>query len=264
MKIKLLFLFCILVSSLKSQDRVVSLSPIVTKTIKLIGAEDKLVACTKWCPNDKKIPVVADAINVNVEELLKVEPDLVFASTLISAESIKTIRALGIKLIEMPRTDSFGTMCDNVELVGEALACTSAAKVQVLQAKERLTVIKKAIDTSKSPRVMLQIGAQPIFVAMPHTFVHDYIIQSGAINCYEDINHGTVTRESVLLRNPDAIFMSIMPVLSKKEKGVWESYPELEAAQRKKIFTLDQDKASAPTIHDFVDVVAFMIDALYE
>lgn len=264
MRMALLFVSFVSFSSLFAQLRVVSLSPIVTKTMKMIGAESQLVGCTKWCPNEQGLPIVADAINVNIEALIKVNPDLVFASTLVSVESIKTIKALDIEVVSIPRTESFSLMCDNVKLIGQKLDRLSDALLQVEMAQERLHKLQKRINVQLRPKVMFQIGAKPIFVAMSNTFVGDYIVQAGAINCYSDIAHGTVTRESVLLRNPEAIFMSIMPTMSEQEKLVWESFPDLLATQNNKIFMLDQEKASGPTIHDFVDVVELMIGVLYE
>ena len=266
MRVRFSFVLIVLLFSsiLWSQQRVVSLSPIVTKTIKMLGADEQLVACTNWCPNERRIPVVADAINVNVEALVKVKPDIVFASTLVSDESIKTIQQLGIDLVVMPRANNFETMCDNVLLLGERLQCRESAQREIGLARARLAQLRESIDSTQQPQVMLQIGAKPIFVAIPNTFVDDYITYAGAVNCYADLKHGTVTRESVLMRNPEAIFLSIMPSMAKQERAQWASFDELRAAQNNKIILLDQNKTSAPTIHDFVDVLEFMVKQLYE
>lgn len=246
-----------------AQVKVVSLSPIVTKTIVMLGAQEQVVGCTKWCPLADVKPVVGDAINVNIEEILKVDPDVIFVSTLTSAQSVKTLRDLNYNVIAIPRTSNFEVMCNNELLVGKEVGCLLQAQKEVQIAKQRLLEVQKKIDTTVKFDVMFQIGSKPIFVALPNTFVNDYIIQSGASNCYKDLEHGSVTRESVILRNPDAIFISIMPALSASEKLQWQSYPELAATLNNKIVAVNQIKASSPTIHDFVDIVEIMVNTLY-
>ncbi len=261
---KSLLLFCLCFTfGLIAQVKVVSLSTIVTKTIVMFGAQDQVVGCTKWCPLADSKPIVGDAINVNIEEVLKLDPDIIFVSTLTSAQSVKTLKDLNFNVIAINRTTDFEVMCNNALLVGESVGCLDKAQKEVKKAKLRLSEVQKRINPSVKMDIMFQIGAKPIFVALANTFINDYIIQAGASNCYKDIEHGSVTRESVILRNPQAIFISIMPALSLSEKRQWQSYPELAATRNEKIVAVNQNKASSPTIHDFVDIVEIMVNTLY-
>ncbi len=244
--------------------RIVSLSPIDSKALILLGAEDMVVGCTQWCPFAAEKPNVANCIEVNVEEVLKLKPDVVMVSTLTSKESVATMKRLGLKVFESPRVSTYEVMCNEFIKVGELVGKKDLAEKEVAKVKARLETLRAKIAVSaEKPKVMFQISDQPIFVAIPNTFMDDYITLSGAENVYGDLEHGTVTRESVIRRNPDAIFVAAPLSMGATMVENWMSYKELSAAQKNNVVSIDQEKASSPTIHTFVDVVEIMIDALY-
>lgn len=246
-----------------AQHRVVSLSPIASKAIDVLGASDQVVGCTKWCPFADEKEIVANAIDVNIEQVFRLSPDVVFTSTLTNQENINTLKQLGVLVVELPRTTSFDMMCEELLLISSYLGKEEKAKHEIKIAKENLAIAKKRIIKGKSPKVVFQVGSKPVFVAIPNTFVDDYIIQAGAINVFDDITHGSVSRESVVRRNPDAIFISTMPAAASHDEQQWLTFNEMSAVQLGNIMYIDQNKASSPTIHTFVEVVELMIDVLY-
>jgi len=263
----LLILLLCLISSYsiaKPSLRVVSLSPIVSKALVMLDAEDMVVACTQWCPFADQKQIVANAIDVNIELVLRLKPDVIFASTLIDNESIETLTSLGLDVVLLPRTVSFDAMCDNLLLVADKIGKRPKAEEEISIAKAKLQLVKASIPDGIKPKVMFQVGVKPIFIAIPNTFINEYIEQAGGINIFSDLEHGTVTRESVLLRDPDAIFISSMPTAAENAKEDWLAYDELSATQKKHVVLIDQEIASSPTIHTFVEVVGIMIDVLYK
>ncbi len=248
----------------QSVERIVSLSPIASKAIVLLGAEEQVVGCTKWCPFADEKKVLANAIDVNVEQVLRARPDVVFASTLTSRESLATLRRLGIEVVALPRMVSFESMGENLLLIASKMGKESRARSELNKARRRLSEVRKKIPTDgKAPKVMFQVGTKPVFVGIRNTFIDDYITQSGGENIYGDLEHGTVTRTSVIRRNPDAIFISTMPTSAEDARKSWLAFPELSATQQGKIASIDEELASSPTIHTFIDVVEIMIGVLY-
>lgn len=259
-----LLIFSVLLYTNAFALRIVSLSPIDSKSLILLGAEDMVVGCTQWCPFAAEKPNVANCIEVNVEEVLKLKPDVIMVSTLTSKESVATMKRLGLKVFESPRVATFEVMCQEFIKTGELIGKKELAEKEVAKAKARLETLRAKITVSaEKPKVMFQVSDQPIFVAIPNTFLDDYITLSGAENVYGDLEHGTVTRESVIKRNPEAIFLSAPLEYGKPIVDNWMEFKELAAAQNKKVVIIDQEKASSPTIHTFVDVVEIMINTLY-
>jgi iron complex transport system substrate-binding protein len=91
----------------------------------------------------------------------------------------------------------------------------------------------------------------------------DYITFAGGKNSACDLKSGIVTRESVLIKNPDVIVIVTMGIIGSEEKNKWSSYPELRAAKTGKIFIIDSNKACSPTPVSFVDIVEQLISMIY-
>src|SRR5512133_3150757 len=104
MKKNYLILIVLLAAQLAVQaqeaKRIVSLVPWVTKSLYLMGEQSRLVGCTSYCPVEASdhIPVVANAMSVNIEKTFTLKPDVVIASSLNKPETIDNLKKLGIKV----------------------------------------------------------------------------------------------------------------------------------------------------------------------
>lgn len=269
MKLKNYLLIVLLVSqlALKAQEakRIVSLVPWVTKSLYLMGEQNRLVGCTDFCPVEASdhIPVVANAMNVNLEKTLMLKPDLVIASSLVRPETIDNLKKLGMKVVTQPYPNSFDEICERFIQIGELVGQGAKAKAIVDEQRTRLKKLEVLVPDGKSPNVFIQIGAKPLFCAVPNTFMEDFIRFSGGKNIAEALKIGSVTREYVLKQNPDVIFIVTMGVVAEEEKKNWESYKSLSASKSKKIFILDADKTCSPTPILFVDALEEMIGLMY-
>jgi iron complex transport system substrate-binding protein len=246
--------------------RIVSLAPSLTKMLYLLNAQNELVGCTSYCyipVNDKK-EVVASAIDVNVEKILLQKADLVLATTITKPSILQSLEKLGIKVKVFPITNSFDEICNQLLALGKLTGKEDIAKTVIDKQKARLAVLQKSVPKGQTLKMFFQIGAKPIFTVIPNTFMNDFITFAGGKNVASDLVHGTITRENVLLRNPDVIIIVTMGIVGNEEKTTWESYPNLSAAKRKKIFIVDADKACSPTPLDFVDTLEQLITLIYK
>ena len=103
--------------------RVVSLTPSITENIYLIGAQDKLVGCTSYC-----LPALADgvekigsAVDVNVEKIFALQPDLVLTMKLTKPQDIAAMRKLGIKVEVIETPKNFDEICDQTLYISKLL-----------------------------------------------------------------------------------------------------------------------------------------------
>lgn len=269
MKRKYVLLFILLVGQLALQaqeaKRIVSLVPWVTKSLYVMGEQSRLVGCTDFCPVEAKdhIPVVANAMNVNLEKILLLKPDLVIASSLVRPETIDNLKNLGLKVISQPYPNSFEEICERFIQIGKLVGQEAKAKSIVVQQQLRLAKLEKEVPEGKKPNIFIQIGAKPLFCAVPNTFMEDFIRFSGGQNIAEALKMGSITREYVLKQNPDVIFIVTMGIVADQEKQTWESYQTLSASKSKKIFILDADKTCSPTPILFVDALGEMIHLMY-
>ena len=270
MKKSHIFLIVFLVSQLISQaqeaKRIVSLVPWVTKSLYLMGEKNRLVGCTSYCPVEAsdKIPIVASAVNVSIEKTLTLKPDLIIASSLIKPETIDYLKKLNLRVEYMPYPKSFNEICTDFIRLGELVGQEAKARTIVSLQKERLVKLKTSIPSGQNPKIFIQIGAKPLFCAIPNTFMDDFIRFSGGVNIATELITGNITREYVLRQNPEVIFIVTMGMVAEEERKTWLNYPSLLAAKNKRIFILDSNKTCSPTPILFVDALEEMIRLIYQ
>ena len=256
---------CLLFIQAQQAKRIVSLVPWVTKSLYLMGEQKRIVGCTSYCPvqTTDKIAVVANAMSVNIEKIVTLKPDVVFASSLNKPETIDNLKKLGIRVVLQPYPESFEEICKYFVQIGEVVEQAPKASQIINLQKARLAKLEAGISKGKSPKVFIQIGAKPLFCAVPKTFMDDFIRFSGGKNSAAELKLGSVTREYVLKQNPDVIFIVTMGIMAQEEKETWMSYSSLSATKCKKIFILDADKTCSPTPVLFVDALEEMIKLMY-
>ncbi|MFY9153912.1 MAG: helical backbone metal receptor [Prolixibacteraceae bacterium] len=261
----ILLLACQLTIQAQEAKRIVSLVPWVTKSLYVMGEQDRLVGCTSFCPVQASdhVEVVANAMNVNLEKTLLLKPDVVIASSLIRPETIDNLKKLGIKVITQTYPESFDEICNSFVLIGQLIGQETKAKEIVAQQKLRLEKLKTKIPSGKTPKVFIQIGAKPLFCAVPKTFMDDFISFSGGKNVASGLTSGGITREYVLKQNPDVIFIVTMGIVAEEEKQTWLTYQSLSATKSKMIYILDADKTCSPTPILFVDALEEIIGLMY-
>jgi len=269
-KFKISFLFAILFSATVNAQqvkRIVSLAPSITKNIYSMGGQKKLVGCTDYCKTNKadNIKIVGNAIQINMEQLYSLKPDLVLAMGLTSPETFEMLKKLGIKYVKFETPKNFDEICQQYIETGKLLGIENQAKKIVAEEKAKLENLKAQIPKlkRKAQLIFIELGVKPLFAVIPNTFMHDYIVTLGGINIATDVNTGIISRESVLMSNPDAIFITTMGAPETEEVKTWKSYKELSAAKKNQIFTLDSDMACSPCPESYTATIKRMIELLY-
>ena len=249
----------------QTYNRIVSLSRVITQNIYLLGANDKLVGCTSYCDMaiaDKK-QVIASAVEVNVERLIMLKPDLVITTTMTNPETLDMLKKFNIRVETFPTAKSFDEICKQTIRLGQIIGAESNAKRIVTQSETKIKSLASSTRNDKSPSVFFQIGAKPLFTVIPGTFMNDYILLAGGKNVVTTTKTGTITREAVIASNPDVIFIVTMGIVGNEEKNVWESYSTLSASRNKKIFIIDSNDACTPTPVTFVKTLERVINLIY-
>jgi len=246
--------------------RIVSLAPSITKELVDIDMLENIVGVTSYCniSTSNEDLVIGSATNVNVEKILLLKPDMVFATGLTTKSNINTLRKNGVAVYEVPKLKSFDDICKHFKELGNLVGKAEKAELIIEQSKHKIDSLKKKIPiTEKKPKVFIQIGAKPLFTVIPNTFMNDYITFANSENIAADLTKGTITRESVLKRNPDVIFIVTMGIVGNEEKETWEKYSELSAIKNKKIFIIDSNVACTPTVLSFTETFENIIDKIY-
>ena len=252
-----------LTASAAEIKRIVSLAPSLTKNIRYLESEDLLVGCTSYCQPIQKTEIVASAVKVNIEKVVTLKPDLVIATTITNGETIENLRKFGIRVEVYPTAHSFNDICSQFLELGKLIGREEQATKVINGSRQKVEQLRKSVADEMKQKMFIQIGANPLYTVLTNTFMDDYITFSGCLNIASDLSIGTITRENVLLRNPDVIFVVTMGIVGEEEKFNWEKIKELNATKNKKIFIIDSDKACTPTPVTFTETLETIINLTY-
>lgn len=249
----------------QTPKRIVSLVPAISKQLHELGLENRIVGCTSYCPGKDRpgISVVASAIKVNIEKTVLLEPDLVLASSLTNPKTLETLKKLGIKTIWFDYPKSYADLCKQFLELGKITGKENKARQIVNKSDRMLAETKKNITAVKPMSWLIQVGANPLWVAVGNTFMDDYIKFAKAENVAKAVKSGAVSRESMILRNPDVIFICMAGTQAEEEKQLWLSYKSMHAAQNGKVFIIDPNLSNSPSPSSFVRALKKMINLAY-
>lgn len=235
--------------------RIVSLAASITNNLYLLGVEDRIVGRTQYCEIAEKdnIPVVADAVNVNIEKVVSLKPDIVIAGGLTHPRIIQALQKMGIRTIHWRQPKDFNEICSQLEELGKICGKSDVATRYVKECRERLGKITGKI--TGNTRIFMEQGANPLYTVLPDSFVNDYIVLLGGTNICGDLKSGIISRELVLLRNPDVIVIVSMGDVGTSEKEEWKKYKTINAVKNNRIFLVNADEACTPTPVSFINVL---------
>jgi len=237
--------------------RVVSLAPSVTEIIYLIGAQDKLAGCTSFCKvaENDDVPQVGNAVDVNIEALFALRPDIVLAMKLTKNQDIEAMRKLGIQVEIMDSPRNFKEICNQTLHIASLIGNEKEAEEVIESAQQRVNEIRELASGLKNRKIFFQLGANPVFSVLEGTFMNDYITICNGENIAAGLTKGTIGRESVVLRNPDVIIIATMGGFGEEEMKIWNTFDTITAVKNKDVFLIDSETSCSPTPANFVSAL---------
>jgi iron complex transport system substrate-binding protein len=250
-----------------SPQRIISLGPYITEEIYLLDAQDKLVGCTIYCqrPSEaQKKEKVGTVIQINIEKILTLKPDLVIATSLTQKKDIEKLKNLGIRVIKFSSPKNFFEICSQFLELGRILGKYDLAEKIVQEVKSKVLEIKRKTKDLAKVKVFVEVGTNPLFTITKDSFLNDFIEFSGGINIAKDAKTGIYSREAVLKENPDVIIIATMGILADKEKEIWGKYKNLEAVKNNRIYIMDAYKLCSPTPVSFLETLEELVNILHK
>ncbi len=209
-------------------NRVISVNSGLTEMLCALGCEDKIVgrdASSTLPPSVLKVAVVGDNSYLpNVELILELEPDVVFADSMLTYNDVlmNQIESAGIPIFIADPSDPEPTKHSNETIVdfscklmqnlATIVGSQDVADEYVSYVQYYNNLIKKRIETvtlEQRPKVMLE-WYEPY-----NTFVTPGLDQAGGVNIAENqtVYAPVLSAEFVIEQNPDIIIYMISSLL---------------------------------------------------
>ena len=189
-------------------QRIATLAPSLTQAVVFLGAQEKLVAVSRFDEEASlmHLPRAGGFSDVALETLLRLRPDVVLAQKAPGNEAaIRRLAAQGVYVLAFSLTTT-KDVCLAMETLGQLLKARDKAR-QWLSDFENLRQKLKAAAPKTRPRVLLLVGLSPTVAAGPGSFADELIWEAGGQNIVPraPTPFPVVSLEMLLRHKPDIV-----------------------------------------------------------
>ena len=221
--------------------RIISLAPDITENLFAIGAGVKLVGVVKgsdYPVQARSIPVIATYDSLDMESLLRLQPDLVIAWA--DTRFAPQLKKLNIPvylthpkhLIDVPQT---------LRRLGCLTATEKKAETVAADFMRQYHDLQKTYQSKQTISVFFQVWFNPLITITQNSWIDEVIRLCGARNIFSHLK-GTapeVDLEAVLMANPDVI---IGTDDSLNWQAHWQKWTKINAVKHQHFISVNADR----------------------
>jgi iron complex transport system substrate-binding protein len=199
------------------KQRIISLAPSTTEILFSLGLDEEIVGVSTFCnypaqARDKE--KVGTFSQPNIEKIISLKPDLIFATGLEQATTVEKLKRLKLN-VYVSDPSNIQELFDSIKEIGKLVNKEAESEKSVSQMESKIEEIKikvKDIAPDKKPRVFMEIWHDPLMTAGKGSFVDELINLAGGINIAYDTPraYSYFSPEQVIKRNPDCIILGYM------------------------------------------------------
>ncbi len=206
-------------------DRIISLSPQITESLYLLGAEKQLLAVTTYCKRPREATLkekIGSPLRPDVEKLVSLRPDLVLGSKEGNEPWVmERLRRLDLRVVYFDRPDGLEGLLRNFLQLSDLVGASDRGREIVAKVREALS--KEARGASYTE--LWEVDAEPLMAASTASFVNDIIRIAGGTNIIDsELPYPRINREEVILKAPDLIVLMDHGYAVGAEMKRWQKY----------------------------------------
>jgi len=238
-----------------------------------ICQRERIVGVSKIGLEPKYSPIADELRSANVttifdaEEILRLQPDLVFVASYSLAETVESLKSSGATVFRFANFDSVEAIQRNIRLVGQAIGEEANADKLVERMNAELSAVKARIPSGvRPPRVLSYYPSGD--TAGADTSFDAIVSAAGAVNVAAEKGlrgFPKISAEQVAGWEPDFIISGATPAKAAEARKQLLDNPVIattEAARNGRIITLD-NRYLLSVSHHVARAVGELADALY-
>jgi iron complex transport system substrate-binding protein len=193
--------------------RIVSVTLATDEILLALVEPSRLIGVTYLADDERVSNMTQEAaaiphkVRADPEQIIALQPDLVFVATFLRGEFIRLLQAAGLVLFQFQEYDSIAEIQQNIRLIGQVVGEEARAEALVAAMQARLQALEERLrPIGDRPRV-LYWGAHG-YTAGRLTSLDDLITHAGGENLaaiYGIIGSANLSAEQVLAMNPQVI-----------------------------------------------------------
>jgi iron complex transport system substrate-binding protein len=238
------------------QRTVVSLVPSVTETLFALGVGDRVVGRSRYCLNPPaalNLPIVGDALSVDLERLLVLKPDLIVFHTRV--QSADRLTAAGIRPLAL-RIETVDDVYAEIDLLGREMGVEAAAKSLTARLRSELAAVSAAARGAGPVATLITFpdtigGGAEVRAVGRGTFLDQLLTLAGGRNVVPTDSYRPVSIETVVTWQPEVIIISapgdIDPGQTDEHyRAAWSRWQSIPAVKTGRVIVLRQSFLTMP------------------
>jgi iron complex transport system substrate-binding protein len=258
----------------KAPERIVSLSPSNTEILFALGLGDGVVGVTPYCnyPSEVenlraegKLAVIGGYINPDIEKILSLNPDMVFANTVQVNDVVVGLDKLGIPTYVINANNLSGII-SSIKKAGKATGNEAEASDLTGQLESRIMAISKKVGQLPKKKDLYVVWQDPVQTVGVGACENEIIEKAGGTNIFHDLSgYPQIDVETIALRNPEVIITCTGMGAGNDKPFVWakteHGLSQTDARRDGQVYQIDGDiiTRSGPRIVDALEMFARFI-----
>jgi iron complex transport system substrate-binding protein len=227
----------------QTRTRLVSTCPAITEILFYLGVGDQLVGISKFCnfpEATKNITVVGD-MNLNIEKLLQVQPELLLVMKDFRSGEVPLLDSLNLPFLLLDLSTLKGIE-ETWKILGKRFNRQNESDLFVQQ----LRSLTQTSTSNKPPKVYIETWGNPIMSVGGTSFISQLVSAAGGKNIFAEQNAANfeVSTESLLLKNPQMILL--LHNTNTIEVALRPAFGEINAVKTGKINQIHPDLIVRP------------------
>jgi len=201
-----------------SRERIVSLSPAITRTLVDLGAEDRIVGRTPYCRAvEASVPAVGSLLEIDAEAMRAIDPDVVLVQPPASGVDPGLLRLAEREgwTLETFRLDSIRDLEAMLEGVAVAIATGDPIRDEPIAAasirlREELAAASAPLQegvAERLGRVLILFGVDPPMAFGRGTFPDRLLARLGVANAIDTDGYPQLSAEDLVELDPDVVIL---------------------------------------------------------
>lgn len=229
---------------------VVSLTASNTEILFALGLGSQVAGVDAWSNYPEEAAAlenkVGDYNGPNIELIVSLKPDVVFAGNSLQADAISQLEQLGIVTVCNEAT-AYDKIPETIQRVADIMGAD--AQPLLTSMKQREQAVVDGVEGKEAPSVYfaLSFGEYGDWTAGPGTFIDSLITLAGGKNVVTDVENPwpQYSLEQLIAQDPDVILVSGGQEMAEQFKST-DSYKDLRAVKEGRVYGVDADTSNRP------------------
>ncbi len=233
-----------------SPQRVASLQPSATVTLRDLGLLNRLVACTKYCVDvcpevgDGSRLIISDSWSAQAQQILEARPDLVLASVPYQLEAVGEILKAGVRFLGLaPRT--LADIYADIAAIAGIMGASFAGADVIANMEEQIDAVRQRTLKVSKVRVFCEEWGKPIIASQP--WVAELVEAAGGEVIGEPGK--SISAETIAAAQPEVLIAAWCGAANRvplekivRQRG-WQKLPAVKARQ---VFCINDELLNTP------------------